>query len=727
MTALPLSYNGKPLVHQWTYRAANGEVLGYVGRYQQGSDKKDVVPFFKCNGSGYLAGHSEHNRPLFGLEKLAKHPKDEVAFIFEGEKCVAAAHSLRITAVTSPGGANAADNADWTPLNGIKTVCLIPDKDEPGEHYARNVVQALLALDNPPEIKILRLPEIAEGGDIIDWLQMWLDDWDGYSAVPEIAVSGLRDELKELLKTAEPVPQDWLKPASSASDWPELSVLEVPLKPVQELRRELLPTAYAPWLDDVAHRMQSPLDFAAVTALVITGSVIGAGCGIRPKQKDDWEVVPNLWGACIGRPSVVLKTPSMKEPLQMLDRLQAEAGKAFEQAKAEHEFNALANKAMLDDLKGQIAGKAKGKGRDKVVDPTDMAKLKVDYLELTANAEPEPVRRLFKTNETSVQSQTVLQAQNPRGILTFRDELTGLLVRWEREDYQDERAYFLEGWNGNGSYTDFKIGRGLTEAPNICISVLGGIQPDKLKRYLAQTFNGGNDGLMQRLQLAVWPDEPNKWELIDKYPHQEEKNRVIDILRTLADADFKQYGALQGEHDAKPYFRFDAAAQAVFNAWLSDLQLNRLPTEENPLMCEHLGKYRSLMPSLALIFHLIECADGKASGMVTEQAVTLAVQWCGYLESHARRIYGMCMAPEREAAAILAGHIKDGKLPNPFTARDVYRKHWQMLDDRAKTEAACAVLEDEDWLRKIRKKAEIGQTPLPEYWINPAALKPKTA
>ncbi|MGZ8927867.1 MAG: DUF3987 domain-containing protein [Methylobacter sp.] len=335
------------------------------------------------------------------------------------------------------------------------------------------------------------------------------------------------------------------------------------------------------------------------------------------------------------------------------------------------------------------------------------------------------MRRLFKTNETSVQSQTVLQSQNPRGILTFRDELTGLLVRWEREDYQDERAYFLEGWNGNGSYTDFKIGRGLTEAPNICISVLGGIQPDKLKRYLAQTLNGGNDGLMQRLQLAVWPDEPKKWELIDKYPYHEEKNRVIDILRTLADADFKQYGALQGEYDARPYFRFDAAAQAVFNAWLTDLQLNRLPSEENPLMCEHLGKYRSLMPSLALIFHLIECANGKTSGKITEQAATLAVQWCEYLESHARRIYGMCMTPEREAAAILATHIKGGKLPNPFNARDVYRKHWQMLDDRVKTEAACAVLEDEDWLRKVRKKAEIGQTPLPEYWINPAVLKTK--
>ena len=106
---------------------------------------------------------------------------------------------------------------------------------------------------------------------------------------------------------------------------------------------------------------------------------------------------------------------------------------------------------------------------------------------------------------------TVLQNQNPRGILTFRDELTGLLVKWNREDGTDERAYFLEGCNGNGSYTDVKIGRGLTDAKNICISLLGGIQPDKLKRYLYQAMQGNNDGLMQRLQLAVWPDEPERW------------------------------------------------------------------------------------------------------------------------------------------------------------------------------------------------------------------------
>jgi hypothetical protein len=176
-----------------------------------------------------------------------------------------------------------------------------------------------------------------------------------------------------------------------------------------------MPEPLRPWLVDVSHRMQTPPDFATVSALVIMGSIIGAGSAIRPKRLDDWEAIPNVWGACIGRPSVVLKSPSMKEPMQLLERLQAEYGERFEMEKAAAEFDGLATKAMLDDVKSQLSSKAKGKGKDRAVNPDDMQKLKADYVELTQNATPEAVRRLFKTNETSIQSMTVLQNQNPRG------------------------------------------------------------------------------------------------------------------------------------------------------------------------------------------------------------------------------------------------------------------------------------------------------------------------
>jgi len=432
---------------------------------------------------------------LFGLDKLAQQPKDKAIFVLEGEKAAAALHSLGLCAVTSLGGSQSANKADWTALNGFKIAYLMPDNDAPGDHYARDVYAALSALESPPVVKLARLSGLPKGGDAVDWLQKYAPEWDGLEPFPastkELALSELRQELKK----AEPIPQEWILAVLAGSgsgvfEWENPNEIQTKIPAVAVLRSDLIPEPLRPWLSDVSHRMQTPPDFAAISAIVITGSIIGAGCAIRPKRFDDWEVIPNTWGACIGRPSVVLKSPSMKEPMQLLERLQAEYGERHDKDSIAAEFDAMVQDAITNSIKEKLKKAANGKGQDGVVSPDELDKLKADYLEHSDNTKPKLVRRLFKTNETSIQSMTAIQNLNPRGLLVFRDELTGLLVKWDREDGADERAYFLEGWNGNGSYTDVKIGRGLTDAKNICISLLGGIQPDKLKRYLYQAMQG---------------------------------------------------------------------------------------------------------------------------------------------------------------------------------------------------------------------------------------------
>lgn len=363
-------------------------------------------------------------------------------------------------------------------------------------------------------------------------------------------------------KKDEPLYKEWGEPGEIKTSLPE----------VQKMNEDLIPEPLKTWLLDVSHRMQTPPDFSTISAFVVFGSVIGSGCSIRPKQEDNWEVIPNLWGACIGQPSVMLKSPSMQKAMSMLEKLQAKYGEDFENQKGLFKADDFERDLKLKDIEKRMKDLAKGKGITGTVNADAMAVLKHDYAQLHKESEDSPKRRLFKTNETSVQSMTLLQEQNERGLLVFRDELTALLVRWDREEHADERGYFLEGWNGNGSYTDMKISRGLTEASNICISMLGGIQPDKLKRYLYQALKGNNDGLMQRLQLAVWPEVPKTWSLVDKRPNDDARNNVETILFKLAECDFRELGATVEEEHSRAYFRFDDEAQAVFNAWLTELQ-----------------------------------------------------------------------------------------------------------------------------------------------------------
>ena len=245
--------------------------------------------------------------------------------------------------------------------------------------------------------------------------------------------------------------------------------------------------------------------------------------------------------------------------------------------------------------------------RNKTTGKRTLDDLRAEYASLE---EPEPpTRQRYKTNDATIEMLSVLLNQNPRGILIFRDELIGLLVSWDKSGRETDRAFYLEAWNGTGGFTTDRIGRGTIDTQNLCVSLLGGIQPSKLAAYLAQAKDPlQNDGLIQRFQLLVYPDEPN-WQLIDEAPDLFARNRVYEVYKTLAEMDFKEYGATPGKK--RPYFVFSEEAQKSFNAWLIELQTVKLK-DETPLMAEHLSKYRSLMPSLALIFHLVECADGKA-------------------------------------------------------------------------------------------------------------------
>ena len=107
--------------------------------------------------------------------------------------------------------------------------------------------------------------------------------------------------------------------------------------------------------------------------------------------------------------------------------------------------------------------------------------------------------------------------------------------------------------------------------------------------------------------------------------------------------------------------RFTDEAQEVFDRWRDELE-TRLRTEELPPALEsHLAKYRSLMPSLALIFHLIEYVDGTAEGgAVGLRPALQAAAWCEYLETHAARLYSSAENPAMEGARTLLDRIRKG-------------------------------------------------------------------
>jgi hypothetical protein len=142
-------------------------------------------------------------------------------------------------ALTSLGGCGSAKLADWTPLEGYRKVYLLPDKDKPGENYARDVYQSLTALKSPPEVNVLHLPDLPDKGDIVDWLQTLAPDWNGYEPFPDKGWA--RTEFKTLLKKVEAVPEEW---AFAGSEDPKSQSLNAGKKPlnVVDIKELLLHT-----------------------------------------------------------------------------------------------------------------------------------------------------------------------------------------------------------------------------------------------------------------------------------------------------------------------------------------------------------------------------------------------------------------------------------------------------------------------------------------------------
>jgi len=50
-----------------------------------------------------------------------------------------------------------------------------------------------------------------------------------------------------------------------------------------------------------------------------------------------------------------------------------------------------------------------------------------------------------------------------------------------------------------------------------------------------------------------------------------------------------------------------------------------------PIIAQHLAKFDKLLPALALILHLVDCAANQQCGPVTEKAALRAAAWCDYL------------------------------------------------------------------------------------------------
>lgn len=499
---------------------------------------------------------------------------------------------------------------------------------------------------------------------------------------------------------ANQIPESWEDPRPLVADLPPAPVFNPEV---------LLPNLLKEFVLDTADRMPCAPDYVASALLVSLGSVIGAKCALKPKRRDDWLIPANLWGGIVGDPSSK-KTPAISQVMRFIDGLEFKASEQSELLMKGYQAELAAYEAHRKSIEQEMKNAVKSTNSKR-----SMGDLKA---ELGSLEEPKAPRvRRYRSNDATTAKLADMLSVNPEGMLVFRDEITGLLASWDKQGNEGDRAFYLESWNGTQPYRQDRISRGEVWIPNHCLSLFGGIQPELLARYLIGLSSSlDNDGRMQRFQVLVYPEQVS-WSWQDRYPIKGIREGIRDLFHHLSVFDPEESGAAPATEFTKlPAFHFDDHAQQIFIDWSTDLNTVRIPKESNPLMRQHLAKFERLFCSIALILHVTQVSSGAA---ISAEIAMRAAAWTQYLEGHAKRIYGLIELQQVSTANALARRLKQGKLVDGFTVRDVHRKGWTGLTQTSVIEQALQVLEDHAYVKAVEQQHPNGGPLAIRYFINP--------
>ena len=467
--------------------------------------------------------------------------------------------------------------------------------------------------------------------------------------------------------------------------------LPVPLperRQVDKMDADMLPPVVAGWAKDVAVRSSCPFEYAAVGGLMALSAALGKSVAVLPKRKDSWHEYGNLWGMCVGSPSA-MKSHPLKEMLKPVEAMQITKAELIrgeiEKWNKDAAVVALKNEAIKNDNRKRLKA-AMDAGED-----TDSVSL-TEAVDLP----PKPAEPCYLAKDITPEKLEVELQTNPRGITVYRDELRGLLASFTKSGHESARTLYLSGWSGKEALDTKRMSREKVSLSSYALGVVGTIQPGPLGEFVSESGTKSDDGFMQRFGLMVWPDEMGAFKSVDQAPDLRARRAYVDCIKRLGDVN--QGGQKIGyevEGVKGAAIRFSPDAAAYFDQWTCS-HMNRIRLENGCEALEsHLGKYKKVVPALALLFHVSTIGGADSTADIERDSVERAVRLANVLESHARKVYSDEIAPEIKAAKALLSLAKEVSAETPvWRARDIYRRQRKGLKTAADVDQAAKMLID---------------------------------
>jgi len=437
------------------------------------------------------------------------------------------------------------------------------------------------------------------------------------------------------------------------------------------LPRGILPPVIEQFAFEQGMDMGADMAGIAVSALAVCAAAIPDKIKLQVKRHNkSWLESARIWVALVGSPSSK-KSPILSAAVSPLRKMDAEMARQY----------------------------AEQKSRCDKLDKDEKAKTEL----------PKQTRLLLQ--DTTIEAAQDILKDSPNGVLCFQDELSGWFGSMDKysnaRGAAKDRAFWLEAFNG-APYSVHRVGRGSVFIENLSASLIGGIQPEPIRKV---ADDSADDGLLQRLlpvvlKPAVEGRDEQASEVVFDY---------AALIRRLYQLDRPLFGGMADG----TVLRFDEKAQA----YRQELERKHLELQccesINRKLASHIGKYDGIFARLCIVWHCVEAAPGTLPQVISERTARRAGTFLhGFLLPHAMAFYAgvLGLSNDHDRLEAVAGYILARKLER-VTNRDIQHGDRTMRGlSRPETEAILDQLDALGWVDRVP-----GPRPSspPQWAVNP--------
>ena len=413
---------------------------------------------------------------------------------------------------------------------------------------------------------------------------------------------------------------------STGDEWQQREPLSEPPARYVPFPAHLLPEPYASYVARVVSARQCDPAAVALPMLAALAGTIGTARTLHVAP--DWWVPSVLWVAIVA-PSGAVKTPAFRAALHPVEEVDRRDREAWSVAHDAFERDRLVYEAELSDWRKKKADR--GEPPEAPIEPT--------------------LPRII-VEDATLQALGRVLAENPRGALLARDELSG----WARsfDQFTGATGADLARWleiHRAGPLRVDRAGAGHLYVPRAAVSICGTIQTDILPRAFDAEHLAA--GLLARFLLAAPPEPIRRW----------------DAMRSAETPDapalFCRFAALraldlppEGEQPRALVLTQEAADR--YGEWFAEHEVRRQNTEPGPWRSA-LSKLEEIPFRLALVLSLAHSKDPANVEVANEDTMRRALELADWFRVEGERVYYMLAETaeerqDRELVAWVADH-----------------------------------------------------------------------